>query len=384
MDLPARGGLVVVGDQRRRAVAATGPRRRRTSASRSPRSAARTVSGRSPPMNCSQAWRSSRARCAGSVVASIASQGLRIVSLGAGALPSGREPPYRCRAPRGQTVQRSCSARGSTRSQRRRLPRGETQRRDARWTTHGHGGDSPPRARCCMRSPTWRRTPRASAPTRSPTSSARARSTAYYLLASLVEEGFATHDGGLYRPRASRAAAPPRGRRAATRSRTPSTTSSCAPTSAATSASCATAGSRSPSCAAARASPACPGSARASPTTPTRWRWARWCSRGCAPRRVARYAARGLPALHAEHDHHSDELARELEQVREHGYAVDREEFDEDFCCVAAPVPGERGELRGDRRPVGVDAGVRRRARRAGRGGARRGRRGLRRAEAVA
>ncbi len=33
--------------------------------------------------------------------------------------------------------------------------------------------------------------------------------------------------------------------------------------------------------------------------------------------------------------------------MRDHGYAVDREEFDEDFCCVAAPVCGERGELRG-------------------------------------
>ena len=142
--------------------------------------------------------------------------------------------------------------------------------------------------------PTWRRTPRACAPTRSPHVVGKSASTAYYLLASLVEEGFATHDGGLYRPRRmpqEHPAAEPR-----QRSRTPSTTSSCAPTSAATSASCATAGSRSPSCAAARASPACPASAPASPTTPTRWRWARWCSRGCGRRRVARYAARGLSA----------------------------------------------------------------------------------------
>ena len=59
-------------------------------------------------------------------------------------------------------------------------------------------------------------------------------STAYYLLASLVEEGFAVHDhGGLYRP--FRAAAEPAARPTpATRSRTPSTTCSCAPTSAAT------------------------------------------------------------------------------------------------------------------------------------------------------
>ena len=66
-------------------------------------------------------------------------------------------------------------------------------------------------------------------------------STAYYLLASLVEEGFAVHEGGLYRAHhevvTARAARQP----IATRSRTPSTTSSCAPTSAATSASCAAA-----------------------------------------------------------------------------------------------------------------------------------------------
>ena len=41
------------------------------------------------------------------------------------------------------------------------------------------------------------------------------------------------------------------------------------------------------------------------------------------------------------------ELRAQLERVREQGYAVEREEFDEDFCCVAAPVTGERGELRG-------------------------------------
>ena len=62
-------------------------------------------------------------------------------------------------------------------------------------------------------------------------------STAYYLLASLVEEGFAVHEGGALPRRSTRS--PRRRPRApiATRSRTPSTTSSCAPTSAATSAS---------------------------------------------------------------------------------------------------------------------------------------------------
>ena len=109
-------------------------------------------------------------------------------------------------------------------------------------------------------------------------------STAYYLLASLVEEGFAIHDGGgLYRPRRATRRAP-RGpslahaledavddlflrthkrcylgvvRNGRDRDRR--------------------------SCAAARGSRRCPGSARRSPTTPTRWRWARSCSRACAP-----------------------------------------------------------------------------------------------------
>ena len=56
----------------------------------------RTLTTWSPPTKRSQAARSSRARCAGSVVESIANQGLRIVSLGAGALPSGLDPRYRC------------------------------------------------------------------------------------------------------------------------------------------------------------------------------------------------------------------------------------------------------------------------------------------------
>ena len=65
-------------------------------------------------------------------------------------------------------------------------------------------------------------------------------STAYYLLASLVEEGFAVHEGGVYRAQHEVATpAPPAA--IATSSRTPSTTSSCARTSAATSASCAAA-----------------------------------------------------------------------------------------------------------------------------------------------
>jgi DNA-binding IclR family transcriptional regulator len=71
---------------------------------------------------------------------------------------------------------------------------------------------------------------------------------------------------------------------------------------------------------------------------------------------VVRYAARGLPAYTPGTITTLAGLRAELELVREHGYAVDREEFDEDFCCVAAPVTGERGELRGI---VGLSASVR-------------------------
>ena len=77
MDLPARRGLVVVGDRRRGAARGSDRRRPRTSAARSRRSGARTESGRPPPTNRSQARRTSRARRAGEVVASIASQGFR-------------------------------------------------------------------------------------------------------------------------------------------------------------------------------------------------------------------------------------------------------------------------------------------------------------------
>lgn len=62
------------------------------------------------------------------------------------------------------------------------------------------------------------------------------------------------------------------------------------------------------------------------------------------PRGLARYCARGLEPFTAHTITSSDALAQELERVRQDGYAVDREEFDENFCCVAAPIfdPGGR------------------------------------------
>ena len=45
-------------------------------------------------------------------------------------------------------------------------------------------------------------------------------------------------------------------------------------------------------------------------------------------------------------------LAGELERVRRDGYAVDREEFDENFCCIAAPIFDALRPLRRGARPV--------------------------------
>jgi hypothetical protein len=38
-------------------------------------------------------------------------------------------------------------------------------------------------------------------------------------------------------------------------------------------------------------------------------------------------------------------LRAELAEARRRGYAVEREEFDEDFCCIAAPVRDPRGRF---------------------------------------
>ena len=63
------------------------------------------------------------------------------------------------------------------------------------------------------------------------------------------------------------------------------------------------------------------------------------------PAALARYIGRGLPSYTPSTITSPDELARELRGVRARGYAVEREEFDRDFCCVAAPVLDERGRL---------------------------------------
>ena len=63
------------------------------------------------------------------------------------------------------------------------------------------------------------------------------------------------------------------------------------------------------------------------------------------PEALARYVARGLPRYTPSTITAPDALADELRSVRADGYAVDREEFDRDFCCVAAPVLDEHHRL---------------------------------------
>lgn len=64
------------------------------------------------------------------------------------------------------------------------------------------------------------------------------------------------------------------------------------------------------------------------------------------PAALERYLAAGLRRFTRHTITDSRELLAELDRVRRDGYALDRQEFDADFCCVAAPVVGPAGELR--------------------------------------
>jgi DNA-binding IclR family transcriptional regulator len=75
-----------------------------------------------------------------------------------------------------------------------------------------------------------------------------------------------------------------------------------------------------------------------------------------SPAARERYVERGLERF-TEHTICDPEvLGAELERVHSEGYAVDREEFDADFCCVAAPVFDARARAVG---VLGLSAGAR-------------------------
>jgi DNA-binding IclR family transcriptional regulator len=60
---------------------------------------------------------------------------------------------------------------------------------------------------------------------------------------------------------------------------------------------------------------------------------------------LARYIQRGLKAFTSHTITSPRALTDELQDVREAGYGVDREEFEPNFCCVAAPIFDERGQF---------------------------------------
>jgi DNA-binding IclR family transcriptional regulator len=65
-----------------------------------------------------------------------------------------------------------------------------------------------------------------------------------------------------------------------------------------------------------------------------------------APEVLERYVRRpGLRRFTAHTITDPDALRAELAEARRRGYAVEREEFDDDFCCVAAPVRDPRGRF---------------------------------------
>jgi DNA-binding IclR family transcriptional regulator len=66
-----------------------------------------------------------------------------------------------------------------------------------------------------------------------------------------------------------------------------------------------------------------------------------------SPAVVARYVQRGLRRFTASTITDPGTLLAELADVRSRGYALDREEFGDDFCCIAAPVRDEEGRFRG-------------------------------------
>lgn len=61
---------------------------------------------------------------------------------------------------------------------------------------------------------------------------------------------------------------------------------------------------------------------------------------------LRRFLAGGLRSFTEHTITDPQELLTELELARQDGFAVDREEFDTSFCCLAAPIRDERGRFR--------------------------------------
>jgi DNA-binding IclR family transcriptional regulator len=74
------------------------------------------------------------------------------------------------------------------------------------------------------------------------------------------------------------------------------------------------------------------------------------------PEALARYVGSGLTRYTPSTITSPVKLSQELQRVRADGYAVEREEFDLDFCCVAAPALDGHGRLA---RVLGLSASTR-------------------------
>jgi DNA-binding IclR family transcriptional regulator len=170
----------------------------------------------------------------------------------------------------------------------------------------------------------------------------KSASTAYYLLASLVDEGFAVHDGGLYRPRREITAPSSGGRHVledAVDDLFLRTHKRCY-------LGVVHAGVIEITVVRGRQGIArMPGLGTQITDNAHALAMGKVVLARLRPAALARYIARGLPRYTPSTITSPDALARELRAVRANGYAVDREEFDRDFCCVAAPVLDEHRRL---------------------------------------
>lgn len=63
------------------------------------------------------------------------------------------------------------------------------------------------------------------------------------------------------------------------------------------------------------------------------------------PDALARYLHRGLRAFTPYTITSAEALRADLAGIREHGFAADREEFEADFCCLAVPVLTPQGPI---------------------------------------
>lgn len=173
----------------------------------------------------------------------------------------------------------------------------------------------------------------------------KSASTAYHLLASLVDEGFATHEGGLYRPRHEVAPSPSGTDRHALEDAVDDlflrTRKRCY-------LGVVRAGAIEVSVVRGRQGIArMPGLGTRITDNAHALAMGKVVLARLRPAALARYIAGGLASYTPNTITDPDELARELDRVRADGHAVDREELAVDFCCVAAPVLDEEGRLAG-------------------------------------